>query len=303
MTTSGRLIRDEDPTGKAQTLSRTETDDGLHRHAHEPRGPQARRWEVGLRPDGDAFLEATDPSGAKTVSWVGIDGVRHQSFPTGETIELDADRRTRAGASTSRSRRGSCAARRAGRTQVTTGAATVHAGRRRRPAVGEVDHRHVHDQRPDVLGVPTTRPTRKETLRPRPRARRPRRSMTPRATWSRSTRVPASRRSRYEYDDRGMLRRSTQGDRSFRWEPDARGRPARADRRHEPADGVDLRRRRSGDRDQAAGRRHRALRVRRRGRPHRGDPARRPASRARPRRPRRAVGLQARRRRDGRART
>ncbi|HET6549069.1 MAG TPA: RHS repeat-associated core domain-containing protein, partial [Solirubrobacter sp.] len=30
----------------------------------------------------------------------------------------------------------------------------------------------------------------------------------------------------YEYDDRGMLRRSAQGNRSLRWEPDARGRPA-----------------------------------------------------------------------------
>ena len=29
----------------------------------------------------------------------------------------------------------------------------------------------------------------------------------------------------YEYDDRGMLRRSAQGNRSLRWEPDSRGRP------------------------------------------------------------------------------
>ena len=66
-----------------------------------------------MRPDGDAFLEATDPSGAKTTSWIGIDGVRHQTSPTGRRSSSPR-RPTRAGASTSRSRASSCAARRAG---------------------------------------------------------------------------------------------------------------------------------------------------------------------------------------------
>ena len=94
----------------------------------------------------------------------------------------------------------------------------------------------------------------------------------------------------YEYDDRGLLQRTDAGQpRSTAGSYDARDRPERAHRRRRPAHGADLRRRRPGRRDQAAGRRHRALRVRRRGRPHRGHPAGRPAPRAQAATPRGAL--------------
>ena len=82
----GRLIRDEDPSGKAQTLSRVETDNGWITTLTSPEGRKTT-WENGVRADGDAYMATTSPSGAKTVTSVGIDGVQHEQFPTGETID------------------------------------------------------------------------------------------------------------------------------------------------------------------------------------------------------------------------
>ncbi len=218
----GRLVRDEAPNGKAQTLSRTETDNG-YRVTHTT--PEGRRstWEVGLRPDGDAFLEVTDPSGAKTVSWVGIDGIRHQSFPTGETVEFEQTADPRWGfyvPVTSRIVNRSPE----GRTQVTTGARTVTLADVADPlSVKSITDLFTTNGRTSSVAYDAAE--RKETFT----SAEGEITTTFYDARNRVTRVepgagvaPIS----YEYDDQGMLRRSTQAGRSFRWEPDGRGRPA-----------------------------------------------------------------------------
>src|SRR6202000_322857 len=72
----GRLVADEDPTGKAQTLSRKQAGTSTTITLTSPEGRRTS-WETGQRPDGDAYLETTTPSGAKTTSWRGRDGIHH----------------------------------------------------------------------------------------------------------------------------------------------------------------------------------------------------------------------------------
>ena len=196
--------------------------------------------------------------------------MRHQQFPTGETLEL-TQAPIRAGATTCRSAK-LCAARPRGRTQVTT-------GERRSTLADAADPLSVRrsptpfttNGRTSVLA--TTPTARKETARPlevgprrrpidakghpvrvRPGSGRRRRSptsTTPAACCGAPRRAPRS----YTLG----LRR-----------PRPAGGPAST--AHGRRDRAHLRRRRPGRRDQAPGRRHRALRVRRRGRPHRGHP-------------------------------
>ncbi|HEX6022606.1 MAG TPA: RHS repeat-associated core domain-containing protein, partial [Solirubrobacter sp.] len=219
---SGRLVRDQAPNGKAQTLSRKETDNGYIVTHTSPEGRKTT-YELGLRPDGDAFMEVTDPSGAKTVSWIGIDGVRHQTFPNGETIELEQDPDPRWGfyvPVTSRIVRRSPE----GRTQVTTAARTVTLADVGDPlSVKTITDLWTTNGRKSSVSYDAEQ--RKETLT----SAEGEITSNFYDTRNRVVRVepgdgvaPIS----YEYDDNGMLRRATQAGRSIRWEPDGRGRPA-----------------------------------------------------------------------------
>ena len=146
----GRLVRDEAPDGKAQTLSRTETDNG-YRVTHTT--PEGRKSDVGGRaaagrrrvPGGDRSLRRQDRV-------VGRDRRRPPpEHPDRGDDLVRADRRPALGLLCPRhvaDRQALARGPDAGDHRRPYG----HAGRRRRPAVGEVDHRSVHDQRPDVLG-------------------------------------------------------------------------------------------------------------------------------------------------------
>ena len=217
----GRLIRDQDPTGKAQTLSRTETAAGYIVTLTSPEGRKTR-WEVGLRPTGEAFLETTTPSGAKTMSWVGIDGVRHQERPTGETIALTQGPDPRWGfyvpVTTQLVRRSPL-----GRTATTTAVRDVELADETDPlSVVSLTDTITTNGRPVVLRYDAA--TRTQSVRTAE-------GRTTTKTYDAKGHVvkldPGSRMApiTYEYDDRGMLRRSAQGNRSLRWEPDSRGRP------------------------------------------------------------------------------
>ncbi|HEU4840799.1 MAG TPA: RHS repeat-associated core domain-containing protein, partial [Ilumatobacteraceae bacterium] len=153
----------------------------------------------------------------------GIDGIRHQSFPTGETISYEQDADPRWGfyvpvtsRIVSRSPEG--------RTQVTTGARTVTLADVADPlSVKSITDLFTTNGRTSSVAYDAAE--RKETFT----SAEGEITTTFYDARNRVVRVepgagvaPIS----YEYDDQGMLRRSTQAGRSFRWEPDGRGRPA-----------------------------------------------------------------------------
>ena len=220
---AGRLIRDEDPTGKAQTLSRKETDDGYVVTLTSPEG-RKHTWEVGVRPDGDAFLESTDPSGAKTTSWIGIDGVRHQQSADGR----DDRGHPGPGPALGLLRPGPAQARPplAERAHADDhGDAHRHAGRRR-PTRCRCRRSPTRSPPTAARRCSATTSPRARRPPPRPRGGSRRRSSTPRATRSRFEPGPGVAPIIYTYDDQGLLRRTEQGSRFSGWEHDERDRPA-----------------------------------------------------------------------------
>ena len=281
---AGRLVRDEDPTGKAQTLSRKETDEGYIVTLTSPEG-RKHTWEVGLRPDGDAFLEATGPSGAKTTSWVGIDGVAtSRSRPGRRPSSPKAP--TRAGARMSRSRASSSGARRAGARRRRRASARSSLADVSDPlSVRALTDTYTTNGRKSVLSYDAE--ARKETTTS-PEGRITTTFYDAKGHPTRFEPGPGVAPITYEYDERGRLHRVAQGKRAYtlRLRRAATGRTCASTAR--PPHGADLRRRRPSHRHQAPRRRHGTLRVRRRGLPHRGRPGRRAASRAQARRPRRA---------------
>ncbi|HET6549463.1 MAG TPA: RHS repeat-associated core domain-containing protein [Solirubrobacter sp.] len=218
----GRLIRDEDPTGKAQTLSRTDSATGYVVTLTSPEGRKTS-WEVGVRPTGEAFLETTSPSGARTVSSIGIDGIHRQTLATGETIELTQTADPRWGFYVPIMKQ---LVRRSplGRTTTTTAVRSVELADENDP-LSVVSLTDTFTTNGRALVTRYDAADRTQTIKT-PEGR------TTTKTYDVAGHVveldPGSGMApiSYEYDARGMLRRSAQADRSLRWEPDARGRPA-----------------------------------------------------------------------------
>jgi RHS repeat-associated protein len=219
---AGRLIRDEAPTGKAQTLSRTETDEGWIVTLTSPEG-RKHRWEAGIRPNGDAFLETTDPSGAKTISHTGIDGVRHVEYPTGETIALTTGADPRWGAYVQVPAK---LVRRSpsGRTQTTTTSRAVQLADIQDPlSLESITDTVTTNGRTSVLSYDAA--TRIETATsPEGRVAKTRFD----AKGHPVTVEPAAGVTPiiYTYDARGRLARTEQGSRFYEIEYDARERPS-----------------------------------------------------------------------------
>jgi RHS repeat-associated protein len=217
----GRLIRDEDPAGKAQTLSRKETDDGWIVTLTSPEG-RKHTWEAGMRPNGDAFLESTSPSGAKTVSHTGIDGIRHLEYPTGETISVTTGPDPRWGAyvqvPTKLVRRSP-----SGRTQTTTSSRAVQLADVEDPlSLLSITDTVTTNGRTSVLSYDTA--TRIETATS-PEGRVAKTTYDAKGHVASLVPGPGVAPIVYTYDSRGLLRRTEQGSRFYAVEYDERDRP------------------------------------------------------------------------------
>jgi RHS repeat-associated protein len=217
----GRLIRDEDPTGKAQTLARVETETGFKVTLTSPEG-RKRSWELGTQPDGTAFQHTTSPGGAVTTTTTGIDGVRRGSFPNGETVELTQAPDPRWGRYvpvTSRMVRTTPG----GRTTVTTSTRAVTLTDETNPlSVSRITDTFTSNGRTFTIGWDAEQ-RQETTTTPEQRA-----SVNTYDEHGRLTKYepgPGVTPITYTYEG-GLLTRSEQGDESYTWEHDAHDRPS-----------------------------------------------------------------------------
>ncbi len=229
----GRLIRDEDATGREQRLARVETETGHKVTLTSPEG-RKRSWEVGVTADGDAFSTATDPAGGETRVTVGIDGVRRGTYPNGETMELSQSPDPRWGFYVPVLKR---LVRKTpgGRTTTTTGLRQVSLADDADPLSVQA-LTDTFTTNGNAFTVSYDAAQRRETSTS-PEGRATLSTYDAKGHLVRYEPGPGVTPITYEYDDRGRLERSEQGSQSLRWEYDDRDRPSvridAADRRTE----------------------------------------------------------------------